>query len=354
MRVTRHWRYRSLVSANTEREQMIEILAGLGVAREDVPESLGEAAGLASDVVLARDDIHSLNSLAAVVDLDPEFIRENFAHLGIQVDDPDAICFNEADIELARFLVSAVDTILTQDEGIEILHVAGTALNMVAEAAVASAVQGPERRAVNIVEVARLNAGIAELGLALSKQLSTTFRHHLRQAAMVNRRKGSRTNPDLVVLTIGFLDLVGFTSLSQSLSVSDLVELVKGFEAQAHELAHAHHARIVKLIGDEVMFVAESPETAAAFVMGMIDSFDQRDVVPRGGLTHGDLVNIHGDYFGPVVNLAARLVDSAVPGEVLVDDAVADVVDSEPAGKRMLKGFDAPVRVHSLLHRRQP
>ena len=57
----------------------------------------------------------------------------------------------------------------------------------------------------------------------------------------------------------------------------------------------------------------------------------------------------HGDFFGPVVNLAARLVDAAVPGEVLVDDMVADQTSTEPAGRRMLKGFDEPVRVHSLL-----
>ena len=81
----------------------------------------------------------------------------------------------------------------------------------------------------------------------------------------------------------------------------------------------------------------------------MIESLDDDGVVPRGGLAYGDLVNIHGDYFGPVVNLAARLTDSAVPGEVLVDEAVAAHVSTEPAGRRMLKGFDEPVRVHTLL-----
>ncbi len=113
-------------------------------------------------------------------------------------------------------------------------------------------------------------------------------------------------------LTVGFIDLVGFTSLSQELATTELVDLVKGFESTAHELAHSCNARIVKLIGDEVMIVAEKPSDAAAFVGGMIASFDD-DVVPRGGLAHGDLINIHGDFFGPVVNLAARLVDAAYP-----------------------------------------
>lgn len=56
----------------------------------------------------------------------------------------------------------------------------------------------------------------------------------------------------------------------------------------------------------------------------------------------------HGDYYGPVVNLAARLADQAVPGELLVDDVTAaDARDLvfEPGGRRELKGFDKPVRV---------
>ena len=96
--------------------------------------------------------------------------------------------------------------------------------------------------------------------------------------------------------------------------------------------------------------MAESPAEAAGFITGMLAAFDDgRGVVPRGGLAHGDLVNIHGDYFGPIVNLAARLVDAAIPGEVLVTDTVAEQVGSERAGRRMLKGFDEPVSVHTLL-----
>ena len=153
----------------------------------------------------------------------------------------------------------------------------------------------------------------------------------------------------VVTLAIGFLDLVGFTTLRQELAVPELVALVKAFERRAHELAHECQTRIVKLIGDEVMFVAERPVDAARFVAGLTDSLTDDAVIPRGGLAYGDLVNIHGDYFGPVVNLAARLTDSAIPGEVLVDESIAAHVDTEPAGRRMLKGFDAPVRVHTLL-----
>ena len=338
------------MTAEEDREAMVAVLAGLGVDAADVPESLSDAAAMASDVVIARDDRHSLADIATKTGIPTERLDANFRRLGLVVTDPEAVLFNDDDIALASFLHSAIDSILTDEEGAEILHVVSTALSTIAEAAVAGHVQGPERRTTDFVDNARLNAAIAELGLELGQHVAVAFRHHLRQAAHVNRRTQSTVSRDLIISAVGFLDLVGFTQLSQDLDVTELVELVKQFEASAYELAHQHSTRIVKLIGDEVMFVAEHGEDAAAFAISLVASFDDERVVPRGGVAHGELVNIHGDFFGPVVNLAARLVDVAVSGEVLVDDAMAAAkVTTEPAGRRMLKGFDDPVSVHTLL-----
>jgi adenylate cyclase len=332
-----------------ERGQIIEILAELGVDAAAVPESLFDAAAMASDVVFAKDDAYTLREVAEKIGERVDDVAEGFRHLGIRTASVDEIRFSERDVEFAAFLRDAIAHVLTDTEGQEILHVAGTALATIAEAAIANHVQGPERRTSTVVENARLNVVAAELGLSLSNQLSVAFRHHLRQAADSNRRTQHFEQRELVTLTIGFLDLVGFTGLSQELPIPDLVELVKSFERRAHELAHDSRTRIVKLIGDEVMFVAEHPADAARFVTGMTDSLADDSVIPRGGLAFGDLVSIHGDYFGPVVNLASRLTDAAVPGEVLVDDATATHVGTEPAGRRMLKGFDEPVRVHTLV-----
>ncbi|MDW3218002.1 MAG: adenylate/guanylate cyclase domain-containing protein [Acidimicrobiales bacterium] len=337
------------MSEADQRREMIEVLGELGVPEAEVPESLADASAMASDVVIARDDEFSLRQLATELGQEVADVADGFRHLGIIVHDPDAVMFCREDVDLARFLATAVADVFNEAEGREILHVAGTALSSIAEASVAGHVQGPERRTANYVENARLNAYIAELGLELSQLLAAAFRHHLRQTAQVQRRTQSSTHREQVTLAVGFLDLVGFTSLSQELDVEELVVFVKAFESRAHELAHDHRARIVKLIGDEVMIVAVDPADAARFVSGMIASLDDDGVVPRGGLAFGELINIHGDYFGPVVNLAARLTDAAVPGEVLVDDAVAQVVASEAAGRRMLKGFDEPIRVHTLL-----
>ena len=327
---------------------VVEFLGTLGVEPEHVPATPGEAAALASDTVLFRDDVHSLRTLAEAVGTDLDGAGDTVRHLGIRVDDPDAAMFTNDDVAMLGFLIDSL-SFFTLEEGNELLHVIGTALSSVAEASVSAHVQGPESRVVSWVDNARLNVEITERGLDLGRQLAVAFRHHLRQAALRQRRRQSETHRELQELTIGFVDLVGFTSLSQTLDPDRIVALVSQFETRAHELAHAHHVRVVKLIGDEVMFVAEDPGEAARFALGMIDAFSTDDVVPRGGLAAGSLVTVHGDYFGPVVNLAARLVDEAVPGEVLVDDAVAADVDTEPAGRRMLRGLDEPVTVHSLV-----
>lgn len=333
-----------------QRKRITEILVGEGFTLADIPDDLEEAVSHVADFVFNRGDHLTACDLAEITGLPLDEVIENFHHLGIVSSAPDEVQFNERDIALVEFLQSARTDALERAEGVEILHVAGTSLATTAEAAVASHVQGPESRTTDFVQHLETNLAAVEVGLELGQHLATAFRHHLRQAALRQRRTQSSQFREVVEMAVGFVDLVGFTALSQTLNPGELVDLVKRFESQAHELAHQVETRVVKLVGDEVMFVAESPADAAVFALGMMHTYSDRNVIPRGGIATGDLVNLHGDYFGPVVNLAARLVDAAVPGEVLVDDSIfwSNEIVSEPAGRRMLKGFDDPVRVHSL------
>jgi len=334
-----------------QRERIRELLISEGVDAADLPDDMEEASTHVADFVLGRGDHLSACDMAEAIGMPLEEVVDNLHHLGILTPTPHDVLFNEQDIALVEFLRSSRSDSFEDNEGIEVLHVAGTSLATTAEAAVASHVQGPESRTTDYVQHFQLNLAASILGLEMGQHLGTAFRHHLRQAAMRQRRTQSVQHRELVLMAVGFVDLVGFTSLSQTLSPGEIVDLVKRFESQAHELAHGLNARVVKLVGDEVMFVSEDPADAAAFALGMMHSYSDRHVVPRGGLAMGDLVNLHGDYFGPVVNLAARLVAAAVPGEVLIDDSLVghNSVISESAGRRMLKGFDEPVRVHSLI-----
>ena len=172
---------------------------------------------------------------------------------------------------------------------------------------------------------------------------------------MAARVAGAGAGPELARLAVGFVDLTGFTALSRHLPPAELIQVITQFESTAYDVAAALGGRIVKHIGDEIMFVALDAAAAPASPARCWLRSPPNTFRPRGGLSYGDLLVRHGDYYGPVVNLASRLVDEAIPGEVLVDSAaggggVASDPDLvvEPAGRRLLRGFDEPVTTFSL------
>jgi adenylate cyclase len=78
-------------------------------------------------------------------------------------------------------------------------------------------------------------------------------------------------------------------------------------------------------------------------------------VTPRGGLAVGEILSRGGDYYGPVVNLASRIADMAVPNEILVTADLRERADTpgepltfDPAGRRLPKGFDEPIELFAL------
>ena len=121
-------------------------------------------------------------------------------------------------------------------------------------------------------------------------------------------------------LAVGFLDLVGYTALSQELDASELNALVARFESVTHDTIAQLGARLVKTIGDEVMFVAEDPAIAVQVALTLTDRTRHDEVLPRAraGLAFGPALAREGDYYGPVVNLAHRLVEIARPASVVV------------------------------------
>lgn len=151
-------------------------------------------------------------------------------------------------------------------------------------------------------------------------------------------------------VVVGFADLVGFTSLGNELDARQLDALLRTFEARAHDAATGRTTRLVKLIGDEAMFVAGSAIEALAIATELLEDDDLPPM--RVGIASGPVVIRGGDVFGPPVNLAARLVAIAEPGEVLLDAvtaaACADDVPVDATGVRDLPGFPEPVEVFAI------
>ena len=157
-------------------------------------------------------------------------------------------------------------------------------------------------------------------------------------------------------LAVGFVDLVGFTPLSQQLDARELASVVDDFEATAFDLVSRHEGRVVKLIGDEVMFATVDAAAACEVALGLAAAFAaDGSVTPRGGVAVGDVLTHGSDYYGEVVNLASRAADLAVPSEILTTAVVRDeAVEAgsrlafDPAGRRSLKGFAAPVELFTV------
>jgi class 3 adenylate cyclase len=314
------------------------------------------AEGLASDLVLSRGATLSAREVASRSGLDVATILRIYRGFGISVPDPDAPQFTEDDVTLVAQLAQAGAAGIAT--GQELLRVVAGAMERIAEAAVAVYVQGPEeelrRRRASPVEHAQKNAAATELVLQVGAGLASVFRQHMRQAIARQRvTQSGVSRSELARLAIGFVDLVGSTTLQSQLDPAELGALVTRFETRAFEVTAAGGGRLVKFIGDEIMVAALDPVAGCRIVLDLVDAFTDDGTQPRGGLVFGEVLFRHGDYYGPVVNLAARLVDAAIPGEVLVDASVADEAKDEglcfePAGRRQLKGFDAPVPVWSL------
>ncbi len=119
---------------------------------------------------------------------------------------------------------------------------------------------------------------------------------------------------------IGFADLSGFSRVSKRAEPSEIARIVDTFEATAFDVVSGHAGRVVKLIGDEVMFVTPELEEAVDIAVELIDRLAQVDGMPpvHCGLAQGSVVSVGGDVFGPTVNLASRLTNVARPGTAVV------------------------------------
>jgi adenylate cyclase len=113
---------------------------------------------------------------------------------------------------------------------------------------------------------------------------------------------------------------------------------------------------LVKLIGDEAMYVMVNAADACDVALSLCKHVDEHPVLDRarGAVASGSLVTSDGDYYGPLVNLASRAVKLAEPGTVLVTDVVRSQAEKRgslrflDAGARELRGFDEPVSFYSV------
>ncbi|MGH3244437.1 MAG: adenylate/guanylate cyclase domain-containing protein, partial [Spirillospora sp.] len=161
----------------------------------------------------------------------------------------------------------------------------------------------------------------------------------------------------LAHLAAGFADVVSFTRLSRRLDGDTLAAFIERFESTTAEIVAEEGGRVVKTLGDEVLFVASDPGAAAEIGLRIADRFNEDPDFPRVrvGLAYGEVIQRLGDVFGTPVNLAARLTATAYPGTVLIDHALAlalppGTFDTTPLRPRPLQGLG---RVRPVVLRRR-
>jgi adenylate cyclase len=150
-----------------------------------------------------------------------------------------------------------------------------------------------------------------------------------------------------------FLDLTGYTRLTEERGDAAAADLAARLAGLVRRSAQAHDGTPVKWLGDGVMFYFREPAAAVVAALQMVEGVGRQGLPPAHvGIHAGPVIFQDGDYYGRTVNLAARIAEYARPGEVLVSQEVVDAADGEPVaftdiGPVELKGVPGTLRLHT-------
>jgi adenylate cyclase len=269
--------------------------------------------------------------VAEAAGLPLDLARRLWRALGFPDVPDDEPAFTQADVAALAAAKGLIQLGLPDtDTAIQMARVIGSSMARIAEAEVASS---PVLRGeVTSLELAEVYARSADFTVpATARLLDYSWRRHLqaslRRAAAVHREEGS----GYVKLAVGFADQVGSTALAQQLSERALAEVVDRFESLAYDVVVQLGGRLVKMIGDEAMYTTIEPATATEIGLALSEAYADDEMLSdvRVGIAYGPVLQRDGDCYGPVVNLANRIVKIAVPGTVVVSNEVHEALQGD-------------------------
>jgi class 3 adenylate cyclase len=341
-----------------DRAPLIEYLDSLGFTAEEMvdAERHGRLFGLAGDVLQGPGrPTYSLRSAAEALGTPLDEVATAWAVMGLTITDPEALALSQSDVDgLATWV--AIKGMVGADAALAFLRVLGNTMARLAEAGGTMArIAQPDIMMTlsgDELTTARTYRAVTEITHRMGVLMDAIFRQHIVSAR--THFEGIITDATAsITCGIGFADLTGFTALTQVLTPAELTELLLEFGGSVSDLVHADGGRVVKFIGDEVMWVTSTPELLAKVAIDLVEHPRAREagLQVRAGLAFGSVLGIGGDYFGTPVNLAARLVGAAAPGQILASEDVRDELPDWPAIPQeplTLKGFDDPVMAYDL------
>ena len=265
------------------------------------------------------------------------------------------IAFTDADLDAVSTLIGMVDGgVIDFDMAVNLTRAVGQTMARLADWEVATLVHRIQEmesgegatgsRATSAIKM------IEQMNVPFEQLLVYVWRRHLAAAVGRIQALGAREE-DLhtTQVTVGFADIVSFTALSNDLDQARIGDLVELFESRCADVVAGQRGRVIKSLGDSVLFVNDDPIAAYDTAEGIIRVIGRDPRMPdvRVGLASGSVVMRLGDVFGPPVNLAARLTNVARRNRIIVDQATADLLPGDQFESRRLT--ERPVRGFGLV-----
>ena len=277
--------------------------------------------------------------------------EDQVAHFWRALGFPDPLdgeeAFTKVDLEMMHIAANTISEGVVEPElALQMARVIGSSMSRVANAqiaALASRVTPEGAGAAELVELAEAGEIAPDIVVGppllertelildvMPRIMDYVWRRHLQDEARRQLLRVRDTEGGAVV--VGFADLVGYTALSQQVPEQELAHLVARFESVATDTVAGLGGRVVKMIGDEVLFTVDDPVSGAHIALDLADAFREDEALSdvRVGLALGSVIEQDGDIYGPVVNLANRIVGIAYPGSVVISEEMRNVLRDDP------------------------
>jgi adenylate cyclase len=301
--------------------------------------------------ILGEDVVYSALEVAVETGATIEQAQRLWRALGFP-DRGSERAFTQADADAVSTLLGLVaDGAIDFDMAVDLTRAVGQTMARLADWEVGTLTH----RVQELASDEEANGSRATAALALVDALNGPFerllvyvwrRHLAAAAARVEALGADDADLHTTQVTVGFADIVQFTALTNRLDHDRIGDLVEIFESRCADVVAGQHGRVIKSLGDAVLFVNEDPIRAYDTAEGIITVVgrDQRMPDVRVGLSTGSVVTRLGDVFGPPVNLAARLTAVARRNRIIVDGATAELLprdqfEARPLPTRPVRGF---------------
>ncbi|RLV49926.1 adenylate/guanylate cyclase domain-containing protein [Nocardioides mangrovicus] len=317
-----------------------------------MPEQPYSRARLEESLLGAAPEL-STDELAQVVeeqlDIEPEDARRFWRALGFP-DPGSGSAFTSHDVDALRVVSDLLsEGLVDRDTLLRMTRAIGSTVSRLAEWEVNTLVgrveeleSGDQATGSRIGSALRLHDGV---GRPFEALLLYAWHRHLSAAVARVEALGAR-DEDLrtTEVTVGFADLVGFSAWSNEHSQEQIGRVVEAFEDRASDAVALHGGRVVKTLGDSVLYVCAGPVAAYDIADDVVREVGGDLELPdvRVGLATGPVQLRLGDVFGPAVNLAARMTSVARRNRIIADQRTADLLPAEQFQVRVLPA--RPVR----------